>query len=669
MAEKRAIESFEYAHEIGKEFKRVYDILQASVSTGYGLTPYVIGYKNPDGTIYKQIEYFKQQFTGDLTGSQFYVRFGYFLYFLEQKIIPNINFDPNIKLIGIDYDRIGNIVYTQPFTFSADPKVCYIKKSFYIASKDQTYDFIPGADDFIIDFNGDTNIRGKYGNIMNIYFNTEWILGKIDEIKDNKGKISLYGLLDALCKGYNESTGNFNKLEPTIDSETNIIRITDDTQLPDRDAILKSSYITNFYGTGSISTKEVIFDTYGYYAGISGSIYGENVPHAGFIKDLSFTTTVSPELATMITVGSTKQGYIKGADATSLSRMNNGLIDRFKEQITNADETKETAETPPKPLNVQYKAALIAFNNFIVDLGTNSNKPLPNYSQKSIQDYKNLQTQLLEYYQYAEVEKNIKEYPTISSANSGFLPFSLSLKMDGLSGMKVYQKFTIDSNFLPTNYPGTLDFLIKGITHTIAGNEWTTSIESMAIPKNPFAVTGSSETERSANRGGPQEFSAVRGGTFKTIDGVRYKNGEIPENKLRAINNMAKYIGSISSDKINANDRSGRIRLYDKASLALDRLIAAAEQAKIPVKINSAYRTFADQQRVYNENCPGGVCRILTARPGTSNHGFGIAVDFATPGLQRVKPGDKLYDWLVVNGPKYGFQRIKSESWHWEYQV
>jgi hypothetical protein len=506
--EKRPIESFEQAHEIGKEFKRIYDLLKLKSPDEYGLTPYKGDYANPDGTIaYSQIDYFSQTFAGDLN-QEYYIRFGKFLSFLQSNIIPNINFDSNNKLIKIDFFRVGNIVYTQPFTFSVDPKVCYIKKSIYVTSKSQTFNFIPGSSDFIVDFNGDTNIKGKYGNIMNIYFNMEWILGKIDEIKDNKGKISLYGLLDALCKGYNESTGNFNKLEPTIDTETGFIKITDDTQLPDRDAILRSSYITSVYG--DIPTEEVIFDTYGYYTGTPESIYGDKVPHAGFIKDLSFNTTVSPELATMITVGSTKQGYIKGADATSLSRMNNGLTDRFKEQITNADEIEETTETPPKPLEEQYKAALTSFENFIADLGTNSNKKIPNYNQKSIQDYKNLQTQLLEYYQYVEVEKNKKLNPNASSANSGFLPFDLSLKMDGLSGMKVYQKFTIDSNFLPTNYPGTLEFLIKGITHTIAGNEWTTSIESMAIPKNPFAVTGSSETERSANRGGPQEFSAVR---------------------------------------------------------------------------------------------------------------------------------------------------------------
>ena len=60
--------------------------------------------------------------------------------------------------------------------------------------------------------------------------------------------------------------------------------------------------------------------------------------------------------------------------------------------------------------------------------------------------------------------------------------------MDGLSGMKVYQSFLIDTDFLPSNYPESLEFLIKGIIHKVENNQWTTRIESMAIPKNPFGL-------------------------------------------------------------------------------------------------------------------------------------------------------------------------------------
>jgi hypothetical protein len=235
--------------------------------------------------------------------------------------------------------------------------------------------------------------------------------------------------------------------------------------------------------------------------------------------------------------------------------------------------------------------------------------------------------------------------------------------------MKIYQKFVADTEFLPSNYPQSLEFLIKGITHEIKDNQWITILESLATPKNPFGTKDSfnvgskingqsSITERAAGAGGsrPTGFSTGGGGTSRTIEGKTYKNGQM-EGALRPINNQAKYKGAISSD-------GGRIRLYTKASLALDQLIVAAEQAGITVKINSGYRTYDDQVRVKAQ------FGRQAATPGRSNHGFGLAVDFATSGLSRIKPGDKLYDWLAAgNGAKYGFKRIASESWHWEYQI
>jgi len=142
--------------------------------------------------------------------------------------------------------------------------------------------------------------------------------------------------------------------------------------------------------------------------------------------------------------------------------------------------------------------------------------------------------------------------------------------------------------------------------------------------------------------------------TTKTIEGKTYENGKLDDNVLRAINNQAKYKGSIDSDE-------GRIRLYPKVSIALDKLIVAAEKDGIPIKINSAYRTVEDQIAVRIE------FPKESATPGTSNHGFGLAVDFATAKLRRIKEGDPLYTWLETNAKNYGFQRIPQESWHWEY--
>jgi len=205
----------------------------------------------------------------------------------------------------------------------------------------------------------------------------------------------------------------------------------------------------------------------------------------------------------MITVGSTNKGYVKGQDATALSRMNNGLEDRFKKEITNTNQ-EEGVELPS--LEVEYRESIKAFNLYIQNLGV-SETAIATYTEQSVNDYKNTQTQFVEYQQAQAILEERANNPTSSAAspNSGFLPFDLSLTMDGLSGMILYQNFLIDTSFLPTNYRGTLEFLIKGITHKIEGNQWTTNIESMAIPKNPFAISGSDnpvdEASRNSNRG------------------------------------------------------------------------------------------------------------------------------------------------------------------------
>jgi predicted chitinase len=73
--------------------------------------------------------------------------------------------------------------------------------------------------------------------------------------------------------------------------------------------------------------------------------------------------------------------------------------------------------------------------------------------------------------------------------------------------MKVYQAFTIDTSYLPSNYPNSLEFLIKGVTHTIQNNEWLTQMDSMAVPKNPFGSGGKEDsavqTRPSVNTGTP----------------------------------------------------------------------------------------------------------------------------------------------------------------------
>ncbi len=54
---------------------------------------------------------------------------------------------------------------------------------------------------------------------------------------------------------------------------------------------------------------------------------------------------------------------------------------------------------------------------------------------------------------------------TYSGGTNGFIPFKISLNMDGISGLKIYQTLRINTSFLPPGYPTTSDTLPQHRTH------------------------------------------------------------------------------------------------------------------------------------------------------------------------------------------------------------
>ena len=265
------------------------------------------------------------------------------------------------------------------------------------------------------------------------------------------------------------------------------------------------------------------------------------------------------------------------------------------------------------------------------------------------------------------------------------IPVELSFKLDGIGGLKVAETFTIAEGILPRLYQNRFGYIITGLEHTIgADNKWETSVTTqfylielptdaeVAAAGAPPAVSAAFLATQANQVPGITGFSTSKGGSTRVIEGITYKNGQLPPNKLVAIANQAKYKGAIRSD-------GGQIRLYPKAASALNDLLAAATRSNITLKINSAYRTVQDQKRTFENNCTNPADSMQrcspkpgegpAAIPGTSNHGFGLAVDFANSSNSRMNTSMKEYAWLTFNAAQYGFKRIASEAWHWEYQI
>jgi peptidoglycan hydrolase CwlO-like protein len=62
---------------------------------------------------------------------------------------------------------------------------------------------------------------------------------------------------------------------------------------------------------------------------------------------------------------------------------------------------------------------------------------------------------------------------------------------------------------------------------------------------------------------------------------------------------------------------------------------------------------------------PSSQCSPPTARPGSSMHEQGLAIDFTCNGGGSVSRGSTCFNWLSANASTYGLYNLPSESWHW----
>ena len=68
--------------------------------------------------------------------------------------------------------------------------------------------------------------------------------------------------------------------------------------------------------------------------------------------------------------------------------------------------------------------------------------------------------------------------------------------------------------------------------------------------------------------------------------------------------------------------------VYDEALTSLKAMVAAAAHDNVDLRAIGCYRDYAGQVATRDEWCGKGACQ-MAAVPGTSNHGWGKAVDFA----------------------------------------
>ena len=446
-----------------------------------------------------------------------YMRLGTLLEFIEKEILIHMSNGTPSSCFPMFYINTSTdcIMKSKPKLISVDPQTCIIRPDFIemgIAT--------PRWAQIMNGFDTGSH-SGSMGFIHNVYLNFSFIEKVVSSNTDKEGNLSFYSFLTAILDGINRSLSNICNLEATINEEKNEIIIRDQKLAP---RLTKNGMLPE-------SEKSNIIEVTGFKNGDSN-----------FVKGYSFKTQITSKLATTISIGATANNNVANEDATAFSKWNSGLIDRFNQSSVigtpDACVVKKPSFTPeekPKEKGFDwdlffkvYAPKLYTFVGKMVSWNTSRNERLENYKKLRDKTNNSLDTYLQacfaknftvikggigqggvakeeffngkKYFQndpdFIQKGKNIlKNYVTIEdivkseeknkpSSNIGFIPIELSLDIIGMSGIKIYNQLRLNTDFLPYNYPSTMEFVVMGINHKGDSSGWSTSITAIAKPKS-----------------------------------------------------------------------------------------------------------------------------------------------------------------------------------------
>lgn len=203
--------------------------------------------------------------------------------------------------------------------------------------------------------------------------------------------------------------------------------------------------------------------------------------------------------------------------------------------------------------------------------------------------------------------------------------------------------------------------LTAGTAAVVAAQaEWQAAQEAAAAaPRSSgFQARGWPHDGAAPDCGSPESYEPSRGGTFRTSvpgeDGDG-SNGRMPRSAMTALGWCTDNLGNEQWLRTDAAEALVRLNEAFRAEFGEN------------IAIDLSYRSYEDQVRARE------IFGSLAARPGTSNHGTGRAFD--TWEWAAYSFGSARYEWLVANGPTYGWvapswarqNGSNPEYWHFEY--
>lgn len=413
----------------------------------------------------------------------YYIRLGWLLQYIEENILmSSINNGKASPYVKLDYDIKTNICYSVKSQISADPRVCIIgSKEVKMDGDDKK--LYPGLAEYYVEGNGDV----EYGQIMNIYVSFVWISKKLKDLtitneESGDNTVPILDFLKQMMAEIQASTGDINQFDVVYDSDVNTIKIIDTASIPNLQIIAQN------LGLPSPPDPAVF------------KIFGVTNQLGSFVKSFSFKTEISNNMATDIAIGA-GGGSVGNNNVGGLSNLNAGLKNRIVESVSlppNLVDTSKPSSNTTKSIEEKYQSQLKTYSAFL-DSQVDTRDPglwsafinifsddQTEWDPKLFDSCKPILKNILSY----QIQQKVNETNDANEAlygkvspTQGFIPLNATFEFNGLSGIKIYEKFKLEEGILPDNYQNAVDYLIKGISHKIGtDNKWITSIETLTVP-------------------------------------------------------------------------------------------------------------------------------------------------------------------------------------------
>tara|TARA_R100001463_G_scaffold758_2_gene3482 strand:+ start:14791 stop:18183 length:3393 start_codon:yes stop_codon:yes gene_type:complete len=439
---------------------------------------------------------------GEKIEKSVYIKFAVLLRIIEKNCnlfskkgggTPMVKFDFNYANMKNDQ----NFMFICPPNISTNPQKCLVAynkmsiPSIFKYDNDISIDaplnkVLNAEQGFLVE---DNPYVGKLGNVLiNLRFASQAIA---ESTKDDDGAISVLSYVKTILQGINESMGNLNDFFVTYDEGSGTIKIYDRTPKPNLIESIPEEYSKL-------------------------NLFGVRQDQGSFITNINLDAEIPKNFATMIAIGAQASGNNLMGNAASFSNYNKGLIDRIIPEKIDYDTIKKK-EDKPNPIEQAktIKEEKIFKSKELGDLplkemykfggkenGDNYDKY--NFSEKVINDLSENYTSYIKL-----VHGVLAEADQIPSPF--FLPFNLSLEMEGLSGMKLFEKFRITDDILPPSYEkDSVDIIVKGINHSVDVQKWSTTLDTQSVPRfKPLIVEPNNEVATEQKSEKQQKLAAA----------------------------------------------------------------------------------------------------------------------------------------------------------------